>query len=146
MSEDGVGGLSSRNRSAVAWLVFFALLIFGPVEPYGLTIRLIYLIAIPLLVWLTLTHLGKLLRVDASANDRVSRAIAATIAGLLLATAYAMFASSYHTVCDQAVRTFDGYECVGDYVTKKGRDLGSVLMWLALAGVAFWYAVAERSE
>jgi hypothetical protein len=33
-------GLDSENRSHIVTLVFFALLLFGPVQPYGLAVRI----------------------------------------------------------------------------------------------------------
>lgn len=145
MDEDHTFGLSSANRTYIVTLVFGVLLIFGPVEPYGLTIRLLYLFLIPAGVWLIIGLLGTHLDVDSRINDHISRALSASIAGMLVVAAYQSFTAKQHLECTQyAGDGQGGRECVGDFVTTRGPDKGEAFMLILLAGVAFWVAIAPR--
>lgn len=43
MNDNFVYGLNEKNRNYIVTIVFVALLVFGPVQPYGLVIRFVYL-------------------------------------------------------------------------------------------------------
>jgi hypothetical protein len=146
MGEDHSFGLSSRNREYIVLLVFVALLLFGPVEPYGLVIRLAYLAVIPSILWFGLWYWGGRLDIDALTNERINRAITGSIAGVLLVGAYLTYTAGHHQECTQYARTSDGRECVGDYVTVAGGDPGMALMLLLFAGIAFWIAISRESD
>lgn len=133
-------GLSRENRNFLVGLVFALLLIFGPVEPYGMLVRIVYLITIPVLVYFFLKSFGKKWAIDES------RAVVACIAGALLVGAYLSLTANYHTKCDQYVQTRDGQECVGDYVTVKGPDKSGAFMQLVFAGFAIWYAIKRKED
>lgn len=138
-------GLSNANRNYVVALAFFALLVFGPVEPYGLLIRMLYLVAVPVFIWFLLWLFGRYFSIDPVTNDYINRALTASIAGMLLAAAYVSFTSEYHLECTQYARDGDGSkECVGELITVPGPDKGNAFMLILLAGVAFWIAVASR--
>ena len=57
---------------------------------------------------------------------------------------------SEHLECTESVRTFDGQECVGDYVSVPGPDMFGALLWLAFGvgtiavGVNFERGAPER--
>lgn len=147
MDDDFAYGLSAKNRNYIVGIVFFALLILGPVQPYGMIIRVSYLAAIPSILWLVLRYVGDKLDMAPSDNDRLSRGITAAIAGMLLLTAYQSATASYHNDCSQTVRAGQGgYECVGDIVTLKGPDTGAAFMWFVFAGVAFRIATSRKSN
>lgn len=59
MDENFAYGLSEKNRNYIVTIVFVALLVFGPVQPYGLVIRSLYLAAVPTALWLALRYGGK---------------------------------------------------------------------------------------
>ena len=140
-------GLSSTNRTYIVTLVFGVLLIFGPVEPYGFAIRSLYLVLIPAGVWFILRHLDARLDIDSRTNDRIWRALTASIAGMLVVASYQSFTAKQHLQCTQSVRDGQGgRECVGDFVTVRGPDKGQAFMWILLAGVAFWVAIAPQQE
>lgn len=140
-------GLSDRNQKFIVILVAVILLVFGPIEPFGLVIRFAYLIIIPALIWLALRHWGKNWKMDWSSNDRLNRTLVAVIAGALLVGAYLSYTASYHAECNQYARTPEGgSECVGDYVTVKGPDKFKALVEVVFAGMAIWYAVSKRPE
>ncbi|MGK2849021.1 MAG: hypothetical protein ACSLEX_03060 [Minisyncoccota bacterium] len=139
-------GLSEGNQNFIVILVLVFLLVFGPIEPFGLAIRFAYLIIIPILALLVLRHLGQKCNMDKLSNDRLNRALLSGIAGALLVGAYLSYTASSHTECDQYVQTREGEECVGDYITVKGPDKGSALIQILFAGIAIWYAVAKRPE
>jgi len=146
MDEDHSFGFSSRNRNYVVLLVFVALLLFGPVEPYGLVIRLAYLAAIPTIIWFVLWYWGDEWDIDPLTNDRINRAITGSLTGVLLVGAYLTYTASTHSECTRSVLTRDGSECVGDYVTVGGGDKGMALMMVVFAGFAFWAAVSRDSD
>lgn len=139
-------GLSDSNINFVVILVFGLLLLFGPIEPFGLTVRFAYLILIPVMLLLALRHWGKHLEMDKSANDRLRRALLASIAGSLLVGAYLTYTASSHLECDQYVRNRDGKECVGNYVTADGSDRGQVAILILIAGMFGWYAIAKETR
>lgn len=140
-------GLSKGNINFIVILIVVLLLLFGPIEPYGIIIRIAYLVIIPTIVWWGLKHFGSSWEMDKISNDRLNRTLAAIVAGMLLVSAYSSYTSKYHTECDQYEgNQRDGYECVGDYLTVKGSDKSGMFMKLIFAGFAIWFAVAKRSE
>ncbi|QQR50563.1 hypothetical protein IPF86_01430 [Candidatus Nomurabacteria bacterium] len=139
-------GLSSGNRSFIVGMVFVALFLFGPVEPYGFLVRIAYLIIFPSLVWLILYFWGRKWGMDKLSNDRLWRALIAIVAGVLLVQAYFSFNAKYHSECAQRIQTRDGSECVGDYVTVKGPNIEGGFLEIIFAGFAIWLAVSKRSE
>lgn len=76
--------------------------------------------------------------------DRFQRAIAAGTAGALVVGAYLAFSSPTHDECTQEIRTRDGTECVGEYVTVEGGDVQLGVVALGLAVVAFRVSMASR--
>lgn len=140
-------GLNEKNRNYIVIIVFVALLVFGPVQPYGLVIRFTYLAAIPALLWLALRYGGEKLDLTPDDNDRLNRGITAAIAGILTVAAYQAATAKYHGECTQTVRDGQrGYECVGDTATIMGPDYGMASMWIAFAAAAFWAATTRRSR
>lgn len=145
MSENKIG-LSSENRKLLVALLFAILLIWGPIEPYGMIVRTAYLVVLPPLLWFGLGYFTKDLDIDKSTNDRLTRAIAGILAGAFFVGAYLSFTAPYHTACTQEVQTRDGTECVGDYVGVKGGDRAGAFMLILFGGIASWYAVAKHDE
>ena len=139
-------GLSSNNRNLLAGLLFVVLLIWAPVEPYGMVIRIAYLMALPALLWLGLRYFGSKWDGDEAANNRLARGIAGIIAGAFFVGAYLSFTAPYHTECTQSVQTRDGTECVGDYVTSKGRDMNGMFILVVFGALATWYAVSKHDD
>jgi len=147
MDDDFAYGLSEKNRNYIVGIVFVALLVFGPVQPYGMVIRVAYLAAIPAIFWLALRYVGGKLNMDPFDNDRLNRGITAAIAGMLIVTAYQSATATHHGECTQTVRDGQGeYDCVGDIVKSKGPDRGIAIMWIVFAGVAFWVATSRKSN
>ena len=147
MDDDFACGLSEKNRNYIVGIVFVALLVFGPIQPYGMVSRTAYLAAIPAILWLALHFVGGKLDMDPFDNDRLGRGITAAIAGMLMVAAYQSATATHHGECTQTVRDGQGgYECVGDIVTVKGPDRGTALMLIVFAGVAFWVAISRESN
>lgn len=137
-------GLSSGNRQLIVGLTFFGLLIFGPIEPYGLVIRIIYLIAIPALASFALSYLSKIWIIDAASNDRIFSTIFGGVAALLVVFAYLSYSSDYHFECTKFIN--NGDECVGEYVTVEGGDKGTAFMLIMFAGWAAWIGIVKKSK
>jgi len=138
-------GLSRTNRNYVVGLVFFLLLLFGPVQPYGLVVRFAYLAVIPAMLWLALYFGGRHLDIDAIMNDHITRAITAGLAGALVVAAFVAFTADYHFDCAQVVPDGSG-DCVGEQVMKSGADYVRGFMATMLAVVAFWIAIAPSRD
>jgi hypothetical protein len=136
-------GLSSSNRNYIVGLVFFALLMLGPVQPYGMIVRTIYLIAIPVAVWLALRLIGRRLDIDTQSNDYINRGITASLAGMLVLAAFQLATVERHTECTRSAP--DG-DCIGEFITKSGPDKGTALMLVLFAGFAFWSAITRRTS
>ncbi len=139
-------GLNENNRNLIVVFVFIVLLLFGPIESYGLFVRIMYLILVPVFLWLILRFWGGKLPLDKQLNNYLNRGIYALIAGMLIVSAYISFITKNHTVCDQLVQTRDGQECVGDYVLVNGPDVVGVVMQIIFAGILFWLAVSKRKD
>jgi len=139
-------GLSKENINFIVILITVLLLLFGPIQPYGMIIRITYLIIIPIIIWYSLKYFGSSWNMDKISNDRLNRTLAAIVAGMLLVSAYSSYTTKYHTECDQYIQTRDGRECVGDYVTVKGADKSGMIMKLIFAGFAIWFSVAKKPE
>lgn len=141
MDEEDLSGLSPSNRNYIVGLVFFALLMLGPVQPYGMMVRTTYLILIPAAVWFALRLFGKHLDIDTQSNDYINRAITASLAGMLILAAYQAATAERHAVCTQSAP--DG-DCIGDLITKSGPDNATAFMLVQFAGLAFWGAIMRR--
>jgi len=137
-------GLSSQNTGFLVFLVAAVLLVFGPIQPYGLVVRTVYLIAIPTSLWFALAHWRKRWRIDALTNDRVNRMLCSVVAGALLVGSYQAYTAKHHFECDQLVQTDDGTDCVGDYVRVKGGDIEEAFIMALIAATMIWVAVAKR--
>lgn len=145
-SDNNEIGLSDNNVSLIVVLVFVLLLLFGPIEPYGLVVRTVCLFFIPLALWALLYFLGGMIPIDNKANEYINRGIYFLITGLLLLGAYFSFTADSHMVCDYVIQTRDGQECVGDYKSVDGSDIGSTFIQIVLAGIAFWMAISKRED
>lgn len=139
-------GLSSGNKKVLVVLLFVVLLIFGPIEPYGLVVRTAYLIVLPILLWFSLGYFGRKWEIDDQTNDRLFRAILGIIAGAMFVGAYLSLTSKYHSECTQSVQTRDGTECVGDYISVPGADKSGAFILIILGATAAYYAISKHKE
>ncbi|MFA6304819.1 MAG: hypothetical protein WCV73_02835 [Patescibacteria group bacterium] len=139
-------GLNFNNRRLIVIIFVFILLFWGPIEPFGLVIRIAYVILLPILLWYFLKHFGQNWDGGKLANDRLTRGIIGIIAGVLFVGAYFYATSKYHTECTQEIQTRDGIECVGDYVPVKGPDHVNAIFLVALGITATWYSIFRRNE
>lgn len=147
MESVDVRGLSEGNRTYIVAIVVLALFVFGLLDDISTVERMIYLIAIPSGVWAALKFLGSKLPLDSGANERFGRALTAMFAGILAFGAFQAFTATSHRECTHAVPDGDvGSDCVGVYVEKPGPDRGTVFMLGLFTCVAFYLAVAKRSD
>lgn len=144
MGDEEQYGFSSKNRTYVVTLVFAVLLVFGPVQPYGMVVRAVSLIAAPAAVWLILRYVGSRWDLDVIANDHISRAITASIAGMFAAASYQAFTAKYHHECTRSIP--DGSDCIGEWITVGGPDQAQGLIWLFAAVIFFWSSVMRQRE
>ena len=86
-------------------------------------IDLVFLAVLFVVVHFGLKYFWRVWKPDGSAEDRLSRAVAGAIAGALFLGAVLATQDKAHQECTQTVRTNDGTECVGDYVTVPGPDI-----------------------
>lgn len=140
-------GINSTNRNLLVIILAAILLLFGPIEPYGMVVRTAYTIILPTLLWLYLKYFGHTWEADESDNDRLNRAIVAMIAGALFVGAYLNFTATYHSECTQYARSGDGgHECVGDYATASGPNKVGGVMSVGFGIAAAWYAISKKSD
>lgn len=140
-------GLSEENINLITGLVFFTLLIWGPINSNELAIRIIYLIAVPAAVWLILNFVGRKWNAGKAENDRLQRAIAGILAGALLIGAVLLYHQPIHSECTQYATSPDGgSECVGDYAPSAGPDIAEVAVTAGLGFVALWYSAFRKDD
>lgn len=139
-------GLDGSNKKLIVAIFVIVLLIWGPIEPYGLIVRTAYLLILPSALILILNYFGARWGGGKEENDRLNRAIIGIIAGAFFIGAYLSCTSAHHFKCTQEVRTKDGLECVGDYVPVKGPDISGAVILAALGSFAFWSAAFRRKD
>ena len=130
----------------LASLAFFAALLFGPVNPPELAVRIGYLIAIPVGVWFSLKFLSAPWQLGVEDNKRVNCLLWGVLSGGLLVGANLTYSRGYYFKCTQTILTRDGQECVGDYVPVESADVVGTLMLLLAAGGAFWIGFARQRD
>jgi hypothetical protein len=136
--------LSSSNVRFIVTLVFVVLLLFGPVEPYGLVFRLAYLLVIPTVLWFVLRFVSDWLNVDELQNERINRALWAGLAGAFIVGAYQRYTAAYHTQCERWIESGGERECIGDTVVVSGGDTVGAFLLIAFAIGAAWAATRRR--
>ena len=134
-------GLSSNNRDLLVGIFFAVLLLWGPVEPFGITIRIAYLLILPGILWFILKYLGNKWRAGDAENRALTRKIVAVIAVALLFRSYLSFTASSHLECTQSIQTREGSECVGVYINVPGRDVSGTIVSAILGSFAIWYVI-----
>lgn len=139
-------GLIENSRGSILFIFVLVLLIWGPIEPLGMPVRIAYLIILPIILYFALGYFIKTFGENKILNERLIRGLAAILAGGLLVAAISSFTSEYHSVCDQEVRTRDGSECVGDYVTVKGPDLVGGFFLVLFGGASAWYSIKTHQR
>lgn len=135
------------------WLVglfAFVLLLFwsDPSSSMGVpgwVIRLLLIVVLSAGAWFVLKYVWLNWQPDEAAEDRLSRAVFGAIAGALLVGAALAIRADAHSECTERIRTRDGSECVGIYVSVPGPDLAWVFMLVFGAALAFWVSL-KRSE
>lgn len=136
-------------RNYLVGVVFFVLLIWGPIDhswPAWLAIRTGYLIAIPLATWFLLAWIWRVWQPDAASEKRLVRVLAGATAGALLVLAIFEAMAYYHFDNTKWVRTYDGMEAVGDWITLPGPNWGRVVMLLAASGFSFWLSISKTES
>lgn len=131
-------------RKYLIGLIGAALLIWGPRDPGWL--RMGSLIAIPVASWFFLGWIWSKWQPDAATEDRSVRALAGATGGLFAVWAILSALADTHVGNTMWVRTRDGMEAVGDDIVLPGPDWFKVIMFIAAAGYAFWYSIANREQ
>lgn len=140
-------GLSSGNSKLLVGIFFGFLLLFGPIDPFGIVGRTVYVIALPCLLWFSLNYFGSKWNAGKIENDRLTRGVVAILAGMLFMGSFFSYAKNYHSECTQSARTGDGgYECVGDYVTAPGPDISGTIILGAFGTIAALFALSKHNE
>ena len=144
--EENQIGLNQYNRRFITGLVFILLLLFGPRSQHSVYLFYVYLLAVPIIVWLLLRYWGAMWKITYHDNDRIFRVLVGTIAGGLLVGSYLSFTATKHLECTQYSNSRDDAECVGDYVVAKGPDKSGGMIEIMFAGFAFWLALSKRDS
>src|SRR5437870_4712102 len=120
-------------------LTAFVVMVWGPSGPVWQFP--IYLLALPVFVWLMLRWIWRSWQPTPIAEDRVCRVIASGIAVAAVVGAVFAMTAKDHYECTQEVRTADGTECVGDNVRVPGPDRRGAFVWALVAFLAGRYAL-----
>lgn len=118
----------------------------GPVEPHGLVFRIAYLIIVPIAVWFALKWSSQRWPFDAELDERINRALTASLSGIFFVLAYDRLNMTNHLECNQWIQTRDGRECVGDDIMVKGADIAGGAILLLLGCLAYWGAIVENDK
>jgi hypothetical protein len=125
------------------------LLIWGPVDhswPNLLFVRIGYLIALPLIIYLLIGWIWKLCQPSDKIEDALNRILSVIICAGLFVLAFLEATSTTHFVNTETIRTRDGYEDVGDYIAVPGPDYANAII-IALVGVMFfWLGVLRKGS
>lgn len=137
------------NRGYIVTVVTIILLLWGQIDhswPFGLAIRLGYLIIIPLVTWFLLGLIWKVWSPDNEAEERLSRTLAGVTSGVFIVMAILAAYSDSHLGNTHVVRSEGGYEDVGDFIMLPGPDWGTVFLYTILACIAFWYSIRDSNK
>ena len=106
------------SRHYIVGAVVIVLLMWGPLDhdsPWGLAIRLGYLVLVPLIVWVGLMWLWRRWKPDEASEDRLQRTLEGMASGVMLGglmrTGHARrppFEDDPHQVADELQRLVDG--------------------------------------
>jgi len=136
-------GLSSKNRNFIVAFLVLMLLIFGPVEPYGMVIRIAYLVVLPALAWYALSHFGSSWEIGEKENDRLNSMLMGIVAGIFFLSAYYFYTETSHSVCTGGIRDEGEYECTGAYEMKSGPDIANAFIAIIMGTFVVWLAVLD---
>jgi hypothetical protein len=139
-------GLNYCNKGLLTGILVFVLLLWGPIEPYGLIVRVAYLIIIPVIFWYLLNYTSYLFLIDSSTNEAITRIIFSIIALSLFYYAFLRLNANYYLECTDETWTRDGKECIGDYASTKGPDYGGALVAAIFGIVAVWYVIVGHEK
>lgn len=134
-------------KSYLTGTVFWALLIWGPIDhesSYGLAIRLLYLIVIPLIIWMLLNLIWHRWEPNIKSEIILERILSGLICATLLVLAYLEAISKTHIVNTEQIRTRDGLEDVGEDVILQGANWGNVFLLTAFALLILWFGVLKK--
>lgn len=134
-------------RNFIAGTIFAVLLIWGPIDhswPAWLTIRIGYLIIIPVVVWLLLGWVWNLWPPNNKLEYVLNRVLSGIICIALFVLAALEALSKVHIGNTQWIRTRDGTEAVGDDIVLPGPDWGNVLVLVIIAVFVLWFGVLKK--
>lgn len=130
----------------LVFVVFFALLMWGPMGPFGIIFRVAYLIVLPTMTWFALKVVWRIWQPDSLIEDRLFRVLAGATAVTLLLLAFSESQRKFHSDCTSEVQTRDGSECVGDYVNVPGPDWANVALLIAAGLASGWLGINHSRE
>ena len=134
-------------KSYLTGTIFWILLIWGPIDhsnPYGLAVRIGYLILIPLIILLLLSWVWNHWQPNIKLEIILERILSALICIALIIFAYFEAISNTHIGNTQQIQTRDGMEDVGEYVTLQGPNWGNVILLIIAALLVFWFGVLKK--
>lgn len=131
-------------RHFLVGLCTFVFFIWGPDPSYlGVPSWVIHLISTALVLivaWGALKYVWRKWMPDGADEARLASTVAGALAGALFFGAVLALQADSHEECTREIRTRDGTECVGDYVTVSGPDLGAAFLLAFGGALALWYS------
>lgn len=134
-------------KSYLTGTVFWVLLIWGPIDhesSYGLAIRLLYLIIIPLIIWMLLNLIWHRWEPNIKSEIILERILSGLICITVLVLAYLEAISKTHIGNTEQIRTRDGLEDVGEDVVLHGANWGNVFLLIIFALLILWFGVLKK--
>jgi len=134
----------TASQTHILTVVTIILLIWGPIDhssPFGLVIRIGYLIIIPLVTWFLLGLIWRAWNPNGETEERLKRILNGITSGAFIVMAILSAYSDSHLGNTHVVRSLDGYEDVGDYILLPGPDWWMVIVYTVLAGIFFWSSI-----
>ncbi len=135
--------LNFRNYLTAA--VVFLLLLYGQVDStksFYILIRLSYVILIPLFIWFLIGWVWKKFNLTEHLDQILARILFCVFGCAMTVLAIFEFNAKTHIGNTQTVRTYDGYEDVGEDIILTGPDYRTILLYLVAAGFFFWIGIA----
>jgi len=134
-------------RKYFVGVLFFILLIWGPIDHSGfggLIIRILYLVLIPIITWYLLSWIWKKWQPNKTIENIFERVFASFVSCALILGAIFRAIADTHIDNTQWIQTRDGMEAVGEYIIVSGPDWFQVVFLSLCAVIVFWYGVIKN--
>lgn len=125
-------------------LVFFSISSFGKFDHP--VVRITLLIFVPLLTWFLIGFISKFVKVSLKAEVLLNKILSGIISFIFLVLAVSEYFKTSHIATTKTIRTNQGLEDVGDYISITGPNFGSIILCLVFSYLFFWFGVINSDK